>query len=261
MKVALYVMAGVALLLLWAFLSRAAEPGGPSAAKAGIQWETIDPKSLFVEVDQDTKENLLDAWRWKVGDDARVFRATIFGDLFTQTPGGQIYWLNTGSAKYVEVAKNAEAWDGAIKSQGQTWFHWTTLQNLLAYKVRLKEGQVYSWRKEPMLGGAESVDNVDFVPLRAHVIHAGQVAEAIKDKPPGAKIEISDVLPKSPDDGTIFEVVINEELQYSIWPKGRPIPAGWKSVGKSGTKQECLDYIKEVWTDMRPLSLRKPPAG
>lgn len=59
------------------------------------------------------------------------------------------------------------------------------------------------------------------------------------------------------DDSTIYKVVVNHEEQYSIWPEDREIPLGWKEVGKSGLKDECLAYIKEVWTDMRPLSLRK----
>lgn len=59
------------------------------------------------------------------------------------------------------------------------------------------------------------------------------------------------------EDKTIYDVVVNHEEQYSIWPSGREIPLGWKTVGKSGLKPECLAYIKEVWTDMRPLSLRK----
>ncbi len=54
-----------------------------------------------------------------------------------------------------------------------------------------------------------------------------------------------------------YSVVINHEEQYSIWPEGRDLPRGWKAVGKTGTKEECLAYIEEVWTDMRPLSLRK----
>ncbi len=58
-------------------------------------------------------------------------------------------------------------------------------------------------------------------------------------------------------DDTAHRVVINDEEQYSIWPADRENPLGWNDVGKSGLKQECLDYIKEVWTDMRPLSLRK----
>lgn len=59
------------------------------------------------------------------------------------------------------------------------------------------------------------------------------------------------------DDQTIYQVVVNHEEQYSIWPTYREIPAGWKAVGPSGPKDTCLDYIEEVWTDMRPLSLRK----
>ena len=59
------------------------------------------------------------------------------------------------------------------------------------------------------------------------------------------------------EDTTIYKVVVNHEEQYSIWPANRELPLGWQDAGKTGTKQECLDYIKEVWTDMRPLSLRK----
>jgi MbtH protein len=59
------------------------------------------------------------------------------------------------------------------------------------------------------------------------------------------------------EDDAIYNVVINHEEQYSIWPENRELPLGWNAVGKTGSKQECLDYIEEVWTDMRPLSLRK----
>jgi MbtH protein len=55
----------------------------------------------------------------------------------------------------------------------------------------------------------------------------------------------------------IYVVVVNGEEQYSIWPAGRQIPLGWRAVGKQGSKAECLDYIEQVWTDMRPLSLRR----
>ncbi len=59
------------------------------------------------------------------------------------------------------------------------------------------------------------------------------------------------------DDKTIYKVVVNHEEQYSIWPSHRANALGWKDAGKTGTKEECLAYIKAVWTDMRPLSLRK----
>ncbi|MFH8561774.1 MbtH family protein [Streptomyces sp. NPDC017988] len=55
----------------------------------------------------------------------------------------------------------------------------------------------------------------------------------------------------------LFSVVLNEEEQYSIWPQGKDIPDGWRADGVTGTKEECLRHIDEVWTDMRPLSLRR----
>jgi uncharacterized protein YbdZ (MbtH family) len=59
------------------------------------------------------------------------------------------------------------------------------------------------------------------------------------------------------EDTTIYKVVVNHEEQYSIWPEYKENPPGWRDGGKVGPKAECLEYIKEVWTDMRPLSLRK----
>jgi len=59
------------------------------------------------------------------------------------------------------------------------------------------------------------------------------------------------------EDTKIYKVVLNHEEQYSIWPADRENPLGWFDEGTSGLKAECLARIKEVWTDMRPLSLRK----
>lgn len=53
----------------------------------------------------------------------------------------------------------------------------------------------------------------------------------------------------------MYQVVVNDEGQYSIWPAHLAVPAGWHEAGKTGTQEECLDHIREVWTDMRPLSL------
>jgi MbtH protein len=53
-----------------------------------------------------------------------------------------------------------------------------------------------------------------------------------------------------------YKVVVNHEEQYSIWPSHRANPNGWQDAGKVGNKDECLQYIGEVWTDMTPKSLR-----
>jgi MbtH protein len=67
-------------------------------------------------------------------------------------------------------------------------------------------------------------------------------------------------------DSTAYKVVVNHEEQYSIWPADRENAPGWRDAGRSGTQAECLAHIETVWTDMRPLSLRKrmdqtPPAA
>ena len=59
------------------------------------------------------------------------------------------------------------------------------------------------------------------------------------------------------EDNTIYKVVVNHEEQYSIWPVNRESPLGWRDAGKSGSKADCLGYIKEVWTDMRAVEFEK----
>ena len=63
------------------------------------------------------------------------------------------------------------------------------------------------------------------------------------------------------DDDRKYEVVVNHEEQYSIWLAHKELPLGWSKAGFQGNKEECLEYIDKVWTDMRPLSLRKAMDG
>jgi MbtH protein len=61
----------------------------------------------------------------------------------------------------------------------------------------------------------------------------------------------------SDEDDRTYHVVVNDEEQYSIWLTDREPPLGWRIVGEPGSKQACLSRINELWTDMRPLSLRR----
>lgn len=63
------------------------------------------------------------------------------------------------------------------------------------------------------------------------------------------------------EDTAVYKVTMNHEEQYSIWPDYKSIPQGWTDAGRRGSKSECLAFIKEVWTDMKPLSLRKKDGG
>lgn len=63
------------------------------------------------------------------------------------------------------------------------------------------------------------------------------------------------------DDARSYCVVVNHEEQYSIWPAGRNVPAGWREAGMTGSKADCLAHIEKVWVDARPLSLRQAMAA
>jgi MbtH protein len=60
-----------------------------------------------------------------------------------------------------------------------------------------------------------------------------------------------------PEAGWIFNVVVNDKGQYSILPERNEPPLGWRKVGKSGLQAECLEYIDQVWTDLRPKTVAK----
>ncbi|SEG14556.1 MbtH protein [Nonomuraea solani] len=62
-------------------------------------------------------------------------------------------------------------------------------------------------------------------------------------------------------DSLQYKVVANHEEQYSIWFAERPLPAGWNETGFTGTRQDCLDHIATVWTDLTPKSVRERLAG
>jgi MbtH protein len=263
-KIAIAVGALVLLAAGWA-LAANRKSRGPESFDAA--WADAS-RPLFFEVNQEGSDLLLEDWRWLVGKDAKVFHVTVFGDLFTQRADGTVYWLDCGRGLYTRAAKSAGDWAQEARKHGPDWFHWQTLARLRALDIPLKEGDVYSWRQPLSAGGQESVDNVDFVPVLVHVSSAGRFAEAIKDVPPGETVDkvhftVLGAAPgaASDDDHTVYAVVINAEEQYSMWPASQTIPTGWKKVGKTGTKEECLDYIKTVWTDMRPLSVRKKLSG
>src|SRR5215831_14453067 len=94
----------VVLLVLAGLLLFAARRRGAAAA-AGVEGGP-PPEDVFVRVDRASEDSLLADWRWKVGDQAELFRVTVFGDLFTRTPDGRIHLLDVGTASYVEAAES-----------------------------------------------------------------------------------------------------------------------------------------------------------
>lgn len=63
------------------------------------------------------------------------------------------------------------------------------------------------------------------------------------------------------DDEGVFQVLVNDEEQYSLWPADKEVPAGWRGDGMKGSREECMRHVDEVWMDMRPRSLRERMAA
>jgi len=156
-----------------------------------VPTQTLSGSDLFIEWDDEDEEDenlLLSDWRWLVGNDAKLLRVTVFGDLFLTTPDGHVHWLNTGAGFYREVAESVEEWGRKAQQHGAEWFHLRAFLDLREMGMGLDEGEVYSWNHPPMLGGDESAENIGSVDVRVHVSQMGRTALAIKDLPPGTPI-------------------------------------------------------------------------
>ena len=107
---------------------------------------------------------------------------------------------------------------------------------------------------EPLECSAKLLRQIRPGTLRAETInHSGHTPAVLETQ----ALRMIDMTDRSESDEAIYVVVMNDEEQYSIWPDDKRIPDGWRAVGTRGAKAECLQYIEETWTDMRPLSLRK----
>jgi MbtH protein len=215
-----------------------------------IGWPTVSKvaEDLFMTVESSVADDLLQSWRWRIGSEARFFRATIFGDVFLQNPNGSIDWLDTGANELSEVSQDEESWYRVAYDNPAILFRASLLLHLRDLEIYLNPGQVYDWIHEPMLGGSKTVDNIQRVPLRVHLDSTGQLAR---------KLSSNETSETGEDEKTIYTVVVNGEGQYSLVPSDQSIPDGWRSTGKTGTKQECIAIIESLWTDLRPESLQE----
>lgn len=206
-------------------------------SESGDQELTKALNELFVPLEP----TALDAWRWLVGSEATLFKVTIFGDVFFENPDGSIHWLDTGLGESLEIAQDRAAWRNALITYPNLFFKVDILLHFRSLGEPLKPGDVYDWIQYPMLGGENTPENFQTVSARVHVLHSGTTAQKLIE---GRQ---SMDLPGT-DEGTIFQVVINEKRQYSIWPQDRKIPDGWQPVDQIGSREECLDYIENAMT-------------
>lgn len=147
-------------------------------------------KELTIPFDPAASESLLDSWRWLVGDDMEVLLVSAFGDLFLRDGTGKIHWLETGTARFSEIAPSREVFRHRMQQRefADKWFSPQVVGDLMTNGMRLQPNECYSYIKPPQLGGDLGIDNVETTDLHVHCGMFGQIAEQVKDLPPGAKI-------------------------------------------------------------------------
>lgn len=148
---------------------------------------TID--DLTIKFNQGISDNLTADWTWLIGPDKKPILVSAIGDMFLKDDNGSIYWLDVGQGKFELVATDIN--DFKIKlteiEQVNEWFM-IDLTTELKLSNKLKDGQLFSYKKLPVIGGDYSVDNFEPTDIEVHFSIAGQIHEQIKDLPDGTKI-------------------------------------------------------------------------
>jgi hypothetical protein len=150
-----------------------------------ITWD--DLKINFNEAKSD---RLVEDWRWLIGQDKTPIMVSSIGDLFLRDNGDKIYWLDVGQGQLTKVADRINEFQEKLqdKEQVSEWFLVELIAELKNAGNELKEGQIYSFKKLPILGGDYSVDNFEITDIEVHFSFAGQLHKQVRDLPDGTKI-------------------------------------------------------------------------
>jgi hypothetical protein len=151
----------------------------------------ITINDLTVKFNQEISDNLIADWTWLIGTDKKPILVSAIGDLFLQDNNEKIYWLEVGSGKLELIADRIENFKEKLKDieQVNEWFMIDLTTNLRLSDKKLKDGQLYSYKKLPVIGGDYTADNFEPTDIEVHFSIAGQIHEQIKDLPDGTKIK------------------------------------------------------------------------
>ncbi|MEX6691054.1 DUF1851 domain-containing protein [Danxiaibacter flavus] len=137
-------------------------------------------------------DDILSCWQWRLADMKAVATVSALGDIFLVGHDDAVYWLQTDSGDLTKVAETLEEYEQLLGDEENidNWFLPLLIENLLASGKMLKENEVYSYKKLPIIGGEYSVDNIEPTHMSVHFAFSGQICEQIKDLPNGTKVNI-----------------------------------------------------------------------
>jgi len=133
---------------------------------------------------------LLDCWTWLVPRDAVVLIMNRFGDLFVELQDGSVHMLDVGRGSFEQVAASRHQFTRLLDEPGNAadWLMIPLVDALCAAGITLAEGQCYTYRQLPVLGGGYAIDNVNRVSIQRHYRAVGPIHEKIEDLPDGTRI-------------------------------------------------------------------------
>jgi hypothetical protein len=147
---------------------------------------------LIVKFNKDSADKLTEDWNWLIGTDKSPIIVTAIGDMFLKDTNQKIYWLDVGQGKCEIVADRIQDFEEKLKDieQMNDWFMIKLTTALRLSGKELKDGQLYSYKKLPIIGGEYTVDNFAPLDIVEHFGYTGDIHKQIKDLPDGTKVEI-----------------------------------------------------------------------
>jgi hypothetical protein len=147
---------------------------------------------LIVKFNKDSADKLTEDWNWLIGTDKSPIIVTAIGDMFLKDTNQKIYWLDVGQGKCEIVADRIQDFEEKLKDieQMNDWFMIKLTTALRLSGKELKDGQLYSYKKLPIIGGEYTVENFAPLDIVEHFGYTGDIHKQIKDLPDGTKVEI-----------------------------------------------------------------------
>ncbi len=142
---------------------------------------------LTVKFDQGDSD-LLDDWRWLIGNTAHLILIAALGDAFLQETDGSVWWLDVGAGKFHKIAESEDAFKHAMAANVNDWFVPQLVGDLLASGVTLGPNECFSFKKPPVFGGEYNPENMEPANLSVHFSLLGQIHQQVRDLPDGTQV-------------------------------------------------------------------------
>ena len=158
-------------------------------------WDRGNTVNAFVDLPAEflSNLNLLDEWRWLVGDDKRVFAVSLSGDVFIEDKDGVVFWLDCGCARLAKIADARQEFYHLTTdpANAETWFMVDHIHSLELSGNILGPGQCYGFKIPPILGGRYDSANRTAIDLKEHISFLGSLYGKVRELPDGTNIRLS----------------------------------------------------------------------